>query len=223
MGKLVSAVAALAAVAAPLFGAAQAAYVDLTSKAVNSSGSTVVYEEITTAGVLKILVAPFLVDGWTTPTFTPTHGLTRYSSGLGINRSRDDSHQVDGKGPNEGILIQAQLNGEVQEVEFYGFRFGYYDYTDEVSIYGGDQGWGSMTGVDKDIDIGSGGWIWGDWDYASVMVAALEKNDDWKFKGFKFRFTPPDPDIDNPVPVPGAFPLMIAGLAAFAAARHRRT
>ncbi len=152
------------------------------------------------------------------------------STGLWLDQGGHDNHQVDGRGKDEGILIQAQShdNTELVQIDFTSFTFTYVSSNDEFSIFGSEAGYTTVSLLHDDVDIPGNSTpylsspvtapILVD-NVATVIVAALESNDDWKLKSFSFEWVKDDMD---PVPVPGALPLMAAGLGALGFARKKR-
>jgi len=152
------------------------------------------------------------------------------SSGLWLDRGGNDNHQVDGNGKDEGILIQAQShdNTELVQVDFTSFTFTYVSSHDDFSVFGSENSYGDMSLIHDDVDIpgNSSPYISSPVtapilveNVASILVAALEGNDDWKLKSFTFEWVKDDMD---PMPVPGALPLMAAGLGALGFTRKKR-
>ncbi|MEO1657411.1 MAG: VPLPA-CTERM sorting domain-containing protein [Pseudomonadota bacterium] len=152
------------------------------------------------------------------------------STGVWLDRGYGDNHQVDGRGRDEGILIQAQSadNSELVPVDFTSFTFTYVSSDDDFSVYGSEEGYQTVSLIHDDLDIPgvSSPYISSPVtapilveNVATVIVAAIEKNDDWKLKSFSFEWVK---DPVDPVPVPGAAVLMAAGLGALGIARKKR-
>jgi hypothetical protein len=224
MKKIFAALAATVSLAS----IAQAATVNLSNISVNSSGKTVVATESTTLGTVEIAIEATLTD-WSLSQglhFDPVSGLRSYNGGVGINRNKSDWHTVDGKGPNEAVLITAKRNGIDLAIRLTSLEFAFFGSQADFDLYASTGS--SFTRIIDDQNIAAGNpallnelgtafAVGADSDHCGWWSCA--DHDSFKLKSFSYELLP---DIDTQVPVPGALPLMLAGLGGFAAMRKRK-
>ncbi|MEM0928306.1 MAG: hypothetical protein AAGI89_03340 [Pseudomonadota bacterium] len=197
-------------VALTFFATAHAIVVDLTNVSVNSTGESVVYDD----GDLQLVIAPFTVGGtFDNPVFNPSSGLISNGFGVGIRRNIFDAGQIDGFGPNEGLFAEVRRSGSGEVVEFTQIEFNLALTNDNFTIFAGN-GLGDLTGIFENVPIDPFNQIaMGSLTASTMMIAALQGNDGFYIESIAF----------NEIPVPGALPLMAAGLGAlgFTRKKHR--
>lgn len=160
----------------------------------------------------------------TNPIFSLSGGLYGWSSGIGIYRPNqgDYNHQVDGHGAagsQEAVLMRVLVDGALASGTFNKFKFSYVGRGDGATVYTGSD-------LASGFDIFGGlaqlpnGWVSARNLIAPIIaVAAPQGDDDWKLKNV--IFSPVLTDGVSEVPLPGALPLMAAGLAGFGFARRK--
>jgi hypothetical protein len=224
---------AAASLAALLAGQAGAATIDLTdpSLTINSSGKTVVAAENGVEISVEAAHWWFSLGSWYWVT-SPTGGLTQYSQGLGVNQA-NDWHTVDGKGTNEAIVISAQKDGVDVAIRLTSLEFGYFGGDSDFDLLV-DDGTGTLSQVINNENIGANNpALLSQLGTAFVVGADEECKLKWKngklksvceYDYFKLRSFSYEllSDVTDPVPVPGALPLMLAGMGGFAALRRRK-
>lgn len=158
--------------------------------------------------------------------FTLVNGITSFgSNGIGIQRSGEGgspNHAIDGIGPDEAIIFQAQKasDSSLVAVDWESVVFGWrYKSKTDFSLWTSTAGYGSLTRLldEQTFSVNTPrtlGVI-----AATIAIQADDKKDAFKLKSISVDTLP---GITNPVPVPGALPLMLAGLAGFVGLRRRK-
>lgn len=213
-----------------VFGVSQAATIHLTNLTVGANGIAVIENVLTPVGELEFVIAGVIQDKNDDTTFhVVDQGLGSGNDGVFLKRNVLDNHQVDGSGRKEGIVIQAQRAdtdpAQVQPLNFTHFSFTYVSGDDEFSVFAGDSFF-NLDLIADDVDIPgvsnpAGKAILTPFlveGVSTIVIAALEKNDDWKLKSFSFNVAP---DVVDPVPLPGALALFAAGFAGVCGFRRR--
>lgn len=213
-------------------GAAQAAFAPPTTFYTTSTGfyyhgsggASSGYQEYTRDGLT------LTVHGATYNDNTP-HEVNGYTStqvwggGTGINRNRKDSHQVDGYGKNEAVVLKFDHKVKLVSAKFtYVDGPSWYSDGDDIDLFVEDMNdLGNLIYKDGELDIHSGDNPFNFQDqlgYALIgklfALGADGKNDGWKLKAITVAKHIPE------VPLPAALPLFIAGLGALGLAKRRR-
>ncbi|MEL7165933.1 MAG: VPLPA-CTERM sorting domain-containing protein [Pseudomonadota bacterium] len=151
--------------------------------------------------------------------------LGQYLGGLGVTSTQNnDSHEVDGKGPNEVVKLSFSQQVTVERVYFThvqrndDFSFTVVDGVDAGTYYASTDipqwWWNSSYGAYT---------FQNDWTGTMFGFGASGKNDDFKLKGIKVSYddTPPGQN-PPPVPLPAGGALILSAFAAIAAVRRRQ-
>jgi hypothetical protein len=229
---------ALAASALALSGFAQAAMLEIDlsragllagghSISSSDTGQQLVYSQLTTSGLLEVYAQSLETSGlyWGS-----IEGLTSFDSGLGINKSWLDDHQVDGNGQNEGVRFDFKLDGISTAMNMRRFGFTYVGSNDDVHVYGNANGGTSMTSVGN-VNIGQDSpyapWpgtvsVNGTLNLASLVLAAQGHDDDFKISSLTIDLGGGIDIIDGEVPLPAALPVFLTGLAGLGFARKKK-
>lgn len=209
MRQAISICAALAALA----GSAEAATVTFTSAAATAvSGGF----SFTSGGITVTITAGLFADdaaGKVTPGQLNARPKV-YSPGVGISHDGDSDHTIDGAGNNEALILTFSQNVLIDSI-----GFGYFDGDDDYDFFFDSNSDGVLNRVLNNVDIPDAGVSNlsalflqpGRW----FAIGADGSDDSFKLKSISFRAAPV-------VPVPAAFPLFVAGLAAFGFASRRR-
>lgn len=158
--------------------------------------------------------------------FTLVNGIRSFGSyGIGIQRAGErgsPNHAIDGIGPDEAIIFQAQKasDGSLVAVNWQSIVFGWrYSSRSDFSLWTSLGGYGSLSRIldEQAITVNTPQSL-------GVVAATIAIQADDKKDAFKLKKLTVDtlPSITNPVPVPGALPLMLAGIAGFTALRRRK-
>ncbi len=159
--------------------------------------------------------------------FSLVNGLKYFSGyGLGIQRKREGgvpNHAIDGLGPDEAVVFQAQKasDNSLVAVDWKSIVFGWeYGRSSDFTLWTGDAGLGSLSLELKDQDI----FVGADQSLGVAAATIAIQADYWDdaFKIAKLTVDAIAKDGD-PVPIPGALPLMLAGIAGLGALRRRNS
>ena len=203
-------IASITCIFAGLFASAHAATVDLTNLNVNfGAEETVIVIDDTYE---LVIAAVTITGGFDNPTFDLTSGLISDDSGLGVLSGVADPGQVDGLGVNEGVFFEVRKSGTGEVVEFTKFTFNLAFTNDDYSIFAGN-GFDDLEGIVESADIDPLNQIaMTSIKASSLVIAALEPDDGFFIESITFEA----------IPVPGALPLMAAGLGGLTFLRRRK-
>jgi hypothetical protein len=160
----------------------------------------------------------------TLATLTTEGKVGRWQDGLGIvDGQRGDQHYVDGSGRNDVLSFYFSV-----PVKILSLTFSYNDSNDNFAFFFDDDKNGNLTNdlVWKNRDI-PGSSFYGTYTFAAFSpvtyigrlfgVGAFDDNDEFKLASISVATIP-----TSAVPVPGALPLLLSGLAAFGWFGRRR-
>lgn len=196
-----------------LAASAHAVFVNLENvdvSADNADGEAMVFDD----GTFQVWLGAYTVDGTAAdPEFNAIDdALISNAFGVGIRTGFFDPGQIDGISSQEALFVEIRDSGTGQIVEFTEIAFNLALSTDNVTVFAGN---GiddlSLAGLNIPIppfnQVVSGSIV-----ASSLMLAAFESDDGFYVESIEF----------NPVPIPGALPLMAAGLGGLAFARKKR-
>ena len=146
------------------------------------------------------------------PQFSVGGSLTSGSDGIGVNSNGDEGSGLDGRVSQEALFFQIidTATGDALDVEFTSITLS--GSGSDVGVFAGstvdDLDWVFNGGFDDDglVDFAGGEVV-----ASALMIAALGQGDSFFVQSISF----------DPIPVPGALPLMAAGLGAFGFARKK--
>jgi hypothetical protein len=162
---------------------------------------------------ITLTVAPAAITLGATPaqdTVATQGQVGQYSGGLGISQNSNESHQVDGYGVNELLVLAFS-----ETVRIVSAEFRYVSSNDDFEFWHDDERNGSLDGdyvFTADIP-GSLVYVFAG-NYVSDLfgIGATHKSDDFKLYALTI----------SPVPLPAALPMFASAFGAFGAVRLRK-
>jgi hypothetical protein len=145
--------------------------------------------------------------------------IDRYSTGIGMDGGRWDNHQVDGKYSNEFLKLSFSPTVTIESVSFTYFSDNdnsqFYTWTGSMWDFEGTAnacpGTGSCSGGANTVrEYVFSGTYTGE----HFLIGSRGRHHDWKLAGASVTF--------NPIPLPAAGWMLLAGVGGLAAMKRRR-
>lgn len=144
--------------------------------------------------------------------------IGQWGSGLGVISPHDNTHQIDGYGPNEVVKLSFSRVVTIERA-----WFSYVGHNDDFSFTVVDGVNSGTYYASTDIPDDRSYEFKNDWTGTMFGFGASGWNDDYKLKKIKFSYDPTPPNNPPLVPLPASGWLLLAAFGAAAAMRKRKS